>query len=61
MVLKICTCKKFDACTSKSVKKRIVESFTNPDEAVRIVISTVAFRMGIDVPNIHSFTLGASK
>lgn len=48
------TCEKFDACTSKSVKTRIVESFTKPDGAVRIVISTVAFAMGIDVPNIHT-------
>ena len=51
---KIRTCEKFDACTSESVKKRIVESFTKPDGAVRIVISTVAFAMGIDVPNIHT-------
>ena len=51
---KIRTCEKFDACTSESVKKRIVESFTKPDGAVRIVISTVAFAMGIDVPNLHT-------
>lgn len=51
---KIHTCEKFDACTSNSVKTRIIESFTKPDGAVRIVISTVAFSMGMDVPDIHT-------
>ena len=51
---KIRTCEKFDACTSLSVKKRIMDSFIKPDGAVRIVISTIAFAMGIDVPNIYT-------
>lgn len=51
---KIRTCEKFDACTSESVKKRIVESLTKPDRAVHIVISTVAFALGIDVPNLYT-------
>lgn len=44
------TCEKLDA--DLSVKKRVVDSFTKPDGAVRNVISTVAFAMGIDVPKI---------
>ena len=55
---KILTCERFDACTSESTKARIIESFTKPDGAVRIVISTVAFAMGIDVPNIIRFFTG---
>ena len=53
---KLCRCEKFDACTlaSASVKNRILKSFTKVDGAVRIVISTVAFAMGIDVPNINN-------
>ena len=51
---KLCTCEKFDACTSKSVKNRIMNSFTKENGAVQIVVSTVAFAMGIDVPNIHT-------
>ena len=51
---KILTCERFDACTSESTKARIIASFTKPDGAVRIVISTVAFAMGIDVPNIQT-------
>ena len=47
-------CEKFDACTCNSVKSRIIESFSKCDGAVRIVISTVAFSMGMDVPNIHT-------
>ena len=36
---KLCRCEKFDACTSPSVKNRILKSFTNVDGAVRIVVS----------------------
>ena len=58
---KIGTCEKFDACTSLSVKKRIMDSFIKPDGAVRIVVSTIAFAMGIDVPNIYSCALGSAR
>ena len=51
---KLCCCEKFDACTSTSVKNRILKSFTKIDGAVRVVVSTVAFAMGIDVPNINN-------
>ncbi len=50
---KIRVCEKFDACASNSVKNKIMDSFTKPDGAIRIVVSTVAFAMGIDVPNIR--------
>ena len=49
-----CTCEKFDASTSPSVKKRIIESFTKRDGVIRIIVSTIAFGMGIDVANIYS-------
>ena len=51
---KIRTCEKFDACTAKNLKSGIVDSFTKPDGAVRIVISAIAFSMGLDVPDIHT-------
>lgn len=51
---KIRVCEKFDACTSATVKSRIIESFTNPNGAVQMVILAVAFAMGIDVQNIRS-------
>ena len=51
---RLCTCEKFDASTSNTVKKRIMKSFTKQNGAIRIVVSTVAFAMGIDVPNIHT-------
>ena len=51
---KIRTCEKFDARTSASVKTRLIESFTKSTGAVRIVISTIAFSMGQDVPDIRT-------
>ena len=38
-------------CTSTSVKNRILKSFTKVDG---VAVSTVAFAMGIDVPNINN-------
>lgn len=51
---RIRTCEKFDACSSPSLKARIIDSFAKPDGAVAIVISTIAFAMGMDVPNIRT-------
>ena len=46
-------CDKYDACTSKGVKKNITESFTDEDGILRLVFATTAFSMGLDSPNIH--------
>jgi len=43
----------FSATTPLNVKEWIVKSFVNPYSRLRIVVSTVAFGMGIDCPNIH--------
>ena len=48
------TCEKFDGCTSPALKSKIIQSFAKPDGAVTIVISTIAFAMGMDVPNIRT-------
>ena len=41
------------ACTSRSIKDRILESFTKPDGKIRFLVATVAFGMGVNAPNIH--------
>lgn len=46
-------CDKFDACTSVSMKKKIIASFTKADGELRTVVATVAFSMGLDAPNIR--------
>ena len=39
--------------TKKDVKDSIIRSFCQPDSHLRLVICTVAFRMGIDCPNVR--------
>ena len=46
-------CEKFTGCTSPAMKKNILESFTQQDGLVRIVVATVAFGMGLDSPNVR--------
>ena len=42
------TCDMFTACTASSVKKNIVQSFTDPSGNLRLLIATTAFGMGIE-------------
>jgi len=46
-------CEMYTACTSRSIKDRILESFTKPDGKIRFLVATVAFGMGVNAPNIH--------
>ena len=39
-------------CTHETVKNKIISQFTKPS-ALRIVIATIAFSMGIDCPDVH--------
>ena len=43
----------FSACTTKDVKDSIRESFQQLNSALRILIATIAFGMGLDCPNIR--------
>ena len=52
----------FHSCTEPKIKDKIIESFTTPSSPLRLVIATVAFGMGIDVPDIRSIIhFGASE
>ena len=43
----------FTACTLKTVKDTILESFRNAHGTLRVVTATVAFGMGLDFPNVR--------
>lgn len=43
----------FTSCTQEEVKKTILKSFCSPTGHLRIVIATIAFSMGLDVPDIR--------
>ena len=45
---------KYDGSTASSNQRHIIESFTKADGAVRVVVATVAFGMGLDSPNVSS-------
>ena len=42
---------KYDACTAPSVKNHIVQSFSDPQGVLCVVVATIAFGMGLDCPN----------
>lgn len=57
MTLQMCrlrVCEKYDGSTSSENQQHIVESFTNVDGVVRVVVATVAFGMGLESPNVRS-------
>ena len=43
----------YTACTSKSVKKNLVENFTAANGTCRVVIAIIAFGMGLD-SDVHT-------
>ena len=44
----------FHSCTEPCIKEKIIEAFSTPSSPLRLIIATVAFGMGIDVPDIRS-------
>ena len=43
----------YTRCTESEVKESILESFSNPNGNLRVVIGTIAFGMGLDSPNVR--------
>ena len=52
----------FTACTAEDTKDYIMKSFMDPSGAIRAVIATIAFGLGVDCPTIRTLLhWGASK
>ena len=52
----------FHSCVSSGEKDYLLQTFVSPDSHIRFIITTIAFGMGVDVPDISFvFHWGASK
>ena len=43
----------FSSCTDPKIKNDILISFCNPDSSLRVTITTIAFGIGFDCPNVQ--------
>ena len=46
-------CKLFTASSHENDKTRILAQFSRPNTHLKVIVATIAFGMGIDVPDIR--------